>query len=277
MKIAGQDIKQEQKQTFLFSWEVKTKDDAKKETTIEQKIEGVKMEITIGGNVIKFDSTDPSAAENPLSSFFKPLVGSSFKLTLNDKMEVTKIEGRDTFVKKLKDANPTMAPLLDRILDENQLKQMSEPAFAVVPGPNVDVSKDKTWKRPPGEGTIKLNMGPIGTYDAKYTYTYEGTEKVGAVDLHKIKMETELKYAAPSGDQASGLPFKIESGNLDTKEKPTGTILFNKEKGRVEKTSMKVGLKGNLKIKVGETSAEVTLDQDQTTDTTTHDADPWKK
>jgi hypothetical protein len=269
MKLMGQDIKQEQYQEFVFSWTVKDVND--KAVVLEQKIDSVNMNIKIGTNTITYNSKDQAAAENPLSMFFKPLIGSSFTVTLDPAtMKVTKVDGREDFVKKLSEANPQMAGLLKTILSEEQLKQMAEPPFMVTPDKGKKVKKDESWTR-----ESKLAMGPIGTYDAKYTFTYKGPEKK-MVDgkeatLEKIEMKTELAYKPPDPKEASPLQFKIEGGSLKTTE-ATGTIYFDKEKGRVASTEMNVKLEGKLNISVADQKAEVELSQTQKTETSTTDA-----
>ena len=231
------------------------------------------MSIKISSNEIKFNSTAKDAAENPLATFFRPLIGTTFTITLNpNDMKITEIKGREEFVKKLTDANPQMANLLKAILSEEQLKQMSEPAFAVVKGKGQKVKSGESWSR-----ESKLNMGPIGGYNTKYTYTYGGTEKKTVdgkeVNLHKIDMKTDLTYAPPDAKDATGLPFKIESGKL-TATKASGTIWFDADKGRVVETKMEVDLKGTLEISVSEQKASVELDQKQSTTTVTSDKNP---
>src|SRR5262249_34771341 len=99
MKVMGMEVKQKQKQTFYFSWTpVEQKD---KDWIIKQKIEGVKMEIEIGGNKIAYDSEAPGAGNNPLADFFKAIKGSEFTLTVGPDMKVTKVEGRKEFIDKL--------------------------------------------------------------------------------------------------------------------------------------------------------------------------------
>src|SRR5438874_4309233 len=102
MKIMAMDnITQNHDQTFFFSW-TPVEQDKDGNWIIEQAIEGVKMEIDIGGNKIPYDSTSPTASTgNPLADFFKALVGSKFKLTVSPDMKVLKIEGRDDFINRL--------------------------------------------------------------------------------------------------------------------------------------------------------------------------------
>src|SRR5262249_9366555 len=71
MKVMGMDVKQQQEQTFYFSWAFKEEDKEKNTTTVVQKIEGVKLRIDIAGNPISFDSTATTTAANPLVDFFK--------------------------------------------------------------------------------------------------------------------------------------------------------------------------------------------------------------
>src|SRR5208283_4577549 len=97
-----------QSQTFYIQWTPKTKD--KDTWTVDYKIVGVKMDIQIGGNNISYDSTskDPPP-QNPLTDFFKALVGSEFTFTIvNDPKEgvkVTDVGGVTEFIGKLAAAN----------------------------------------------------------------------------------------------------------------------------------------------------------------------------
>jgi len=263
MKVQGQDVKQKQTQTFFFSWtpvEQKGKD-----WIIKQKIEGVKMEIQIGGNTISYDSANPGTANNPLSEFFKALVGSEFTLTLGPDMKVSKVEGREEFLKKLVAANQQMKPLLDQILSEDALKQMADPSFALVP--DKEVKKDETWER-----KSKLSLGPIGSYDTTYTYKYLGTDK----DQAKIGVTAALKYSAPGQDgPAGGLPFRIKDAKLESKN-ATGTIFFDTKLGRVDNSEMNLTLEGTLDIEIGGMTTKVDLKQTQKTTVKTTTDNPLK-
>ncbi len=263
MKVMGSDVNQNQKQTFYFSW-TPVKQETDKSWTIKQKIEGVAMDIDIGGNKITFDSTKDQNQSNPLSDFFKALVGSEFTLTVSADGKVTKVEGRDEFVKKLTQANTQMGPLLNQILSDEALKQMADPTFAAVP--NKEVKKGDTWNK-----DSKLAMGPIGSYTTKYTYTAEGPQD----KLQKIGVKTDLTYQPPADNPAGGLPFKIKGADLKA-DKATGTILFDPEKGRVDSSDMSLELKGKLSIEIGGQTTDVELSQTQRTTVKTTDTNPAK-
>jgi hypothetical protein len=265
MKILNSEPKQTQNQTFYFSWTPEKQDGDN--WLIKQKIDGVAMEIDIGGTKINYDSTKDTNANNPLGEFFKALVGSEFMVTLNTKdQKVTKLEGREEFVKKLSQANPQMQQLLSQILSEQALKEMAEPTFAAIP--NKEVAKGDKWTK-----ESSLDMGPIGKYTNLYTYTFEGLE--GKLD--KIKVETTLKYVPPDDKSAAGgLPFKIKSADLKSTS-ATGTVLFDPEKGRVERSTFKLDLTGDLNIEIGNQTTKVELKQTQETTVETTDTNPLQK
>jgi hypothetical protein len=267
MNVMNNDVNQTQNQTFYFSWKP-TKIEGDK-VTLEQTIDGVAMDIEIGGSKISYDSTKEATANNPLGDFFKALVGSKFTITLDTKeLRVVDMLGRDEFLKKLVAANPGMKQLLDTILSQDALKEMAEPTFAVIP----TRSGDKKWTR-----TTKLDMGPIGKYENTYNYAYEGTDGQGDKQVAKIKVDTILNYKEP-GDVPGqgGLPFKIKSAKLKSSN-PVGQVIFNVTKGRVERSTMKLELKGSLAIEIGGQTTEVKLSQTQDSTVETTDENPLKK
>ncbi len=266
MKVMGMDVKQTQDQTFYFSWTLKD-EDKDKNMVVVQRIEGVKLTINIAGNPITFDSTNPTSSSTALAEFFKALVGSEFKLTLDKDYKVIKIEGRDDFLKKLTQANQQMEPLLKRILSEEAMKQMADPTFGLLP-PNA-VAKNDTWER-----KSALNLGPIGSYDSDLKYTFEGPDEKNA-DLAKIRVDTTLTYKPPTdgGDQ---LPFKIKDAKLTSKN-AKGEILFDVKKGRLDKSTQSLELEGQLDIEIGGMAQKVDLKQKQETTISTSDTPHVKK
>ena len=263
LTVMGNKVNQEQKQSFVFSWTpVKLEGDV---VTLKQKIESVDMAIDIGGTKIEYNSTGAQTSGNPLAEFFKALVGAEFTVLLDAKEnKITKILDKDQFVAKLVNANPAMQPLLNNILDEKAFIDMSEPTFRVVP--TKAVGKGDTW-----DLTTNLKLGPIGSYASAYKYTYEGKE--GALD--KISIAATLKYEP--GTSASGsLPFKIENAKLES-TKAAGSVLFDNAKGRAEKSSMNMEVKGTLTIDIGGQKTAVDINQSQSTTFETSDANPVKK
>jgi hypothetical protein len=266
MEVMGMKHTQVQKQTFIFSWKAKEQD-KDKNWVVDQKIEAVKLNIEIGGNKVEYDSTNPSSGSgNVLADFFKALVGSQFTLTISPDMKILKIDGREKFLEKLVKSNPQMEPLLKQILGEEALKQMSDPAFAFIP--NKPVKKgDPAWDK-----KSNLNMGPIGSYETTYKYTYDGKQD----KLEKIKVASTLVYQPPGPSAGGALPFQIKAAKLEG-EPATGTILFDNEKHRHSRSDSTLKLKGKLTIAIGGMNTDVDLVQDQTTTVTTTDSMPGAK
>jgi len=267
MKVMQMEVKQKQAQTFWVEWLPQKKEGD--DWVVKQTIKGVKMDIEIGGNKISYDSTakEPPPA-NPLTDFFKNLVGAEFTLKINSKtLTVTKIEGQDKFIGDLSKTNPQLAPLLKAILSEKALQQMADPVFAAIP-PGGDIPASKTWEK-----ESKLDMGPIGTYTTKYKYTYE--KQVG--NNVEIGVTTALEYSPPGAKTATeGLPFRIAGGKL-TSKKGSGKVVFSLDKGRILTSEMDLDLGGNLSIEIAGMTTEVELTQTQKSALKTSDSDPLKK
>jgi hypothetical protein len=258
MKVMGQELKQEQKQTFYIQWTPLDKD-AKGNWVVEQQIIGVEMDIDIGGNKIAYKSTDKGQGQNPLSDFFRKLMDLKLKFTVSSDLKVENIEGRKEFVEQLTKVSPQMGPLLDKILSEKALIAMAEPTWAAFP-PGGVFSK-KGWEK-----KSELDLGPIGSYSTTFNYSYEGKDK--------IAVTSNLTYTKPAA--AGGLPFTIKDAKLSSKD-GKGEITFNRDKGRIEKSNMKMNLDGSLTIEVGGMATEVSLNQTQEATVTTSDTNPVKE
>lgn len=264
MKVMGQEVVQEQTQTFLIEWTA-LDPDKNNDFVVSQKIKGVDMKITIGGNTIAYDSRAGKQQKNPMTDFFEQLTKQDLKFTIkSDLSEVKSIEGRDAFIKGLSDINPQMQQLLKAILSEKALTKMAEPTWYAFP-PKGDASV-KTWSR-----KSELDLGPIGKYDTNFDFELKGSEGGN----EKIGIKTKLTYTAPT--EKAGLPFIIHEAKLSA-DGGTGTAIFNPTKGRFESTELSMKLTGNLVIEVGSMKTTVELTQDQTSRSDTYDTipDDWK-
>lgn len=256
----GKDVKQTQKQTFVFSWTPK-EEDKDKNWVIAQKIESVKMAVQVGNQKINYDSANPGASNNPLAAFFKALVGSEFKLTISPDMKIKKVEGREEFIKKLGGANPQMKPLLEQILSDEAISQMADPLLSSLP--NKEVAKGATWK-----STSKLSLGPIGSYETTNDYTYDGKGKDKDKDLDLISVKTSVKYTPPA-QAGGGLPFRLlKDSKLEGKD-GKGKVTFDSKEGRIVSSEMSLVLDGKLQVEIGGSQTFVTMKQTQKVTTKT--------
>jgi hypothetical protein len=267
MTIMGMKISQNQKQTFYISWTPKRRD-KHGNWIVTRKIEGVKLDLEIGGTKIPFDSTNPSRASGPLSEFFKALVGSELTLTLDKAMKVTKIEGRDEFLKKLSATNQQMEPLLKQILSDDSLRQMADSTFSMVPGK--PVKKGDVW-----ETKSALDLGAIGKFETTKRFVYKGPDKIEK-HLQEIEVEASLEYTGPDPNASGQLPFKILQADLES-QNAKGKILFDSQKGRMASATHTVSLTGKIIIEIGGKPANVELEQIQLTTLRITDDKPIRK
>jgi RNA polymerase sigma factor (sigma-70 family) len=262
MKVMSNDVPQAQKQTFYFQWTPLEEKDGK--WTLKQKILGVKMDIDIGGNPIKYDSTRAAGADasNPLGDFFDTLVGTESKLILDVKTHtVLRNDLRKDFINKLGAANRHLQPLLDKILDEDAVNRMAEDAFGPLMGP-----------ARPGDSRIarrQLDMGPLGKYQNRLRYTYEGSEN----NLERILVKITTQYLSPGEQQGvGGLPFTIRKSNL--RGSGTGFLYFDRAKGRLASSVLSATLGGTLEVEIGGQQTQVDVVQTQQTTVQTIDVNP---
>jgi hypothetical protein len=269
MSVLGQQVVQKQKQWFLIEWTPKATD-AKGNYVVTQKIKGVKMDIDIGGNKIGYDSTNQAKQKNPMTDFFDQLMKEELTYHVKtDLSEVVEIEGRDKFIKGLQEINPQMQNLLKAILSDKSLQKMAEPTWFAFPKNGV-IPASGTWT-----GDSKLDLGPIGKYNTDFVFTYGKPDEVKK--LETIKIKSSLKYEAPGDANKAGLPFIIHKAELKTSG-GEGTAIFDRAKGRFDSTEIKMELKGELEIEVGNMKTKVDLKQTQTAKSNTYDDIPpdWK-
>ncbi len=256
IKVQGQDLTQKQDQTFSFEWTPVRQDGDK--WVLKQKITAVKMNIDISGNPISYDSSNEAASGatgNPgLTDFFKNLKGSEFTVTLGKDNKVEKVDGRDDFIKKLSAGNNQLDGLLKKVLTDEALKQMTDPTFGLIPAQPKAVGE--TWESP----KTTLALGPIGSYEVSYKFTYKGKE--GANE--KVEVVPTLVYKAPT-ENTDGLLFRIKGGDLKSTGTKPGTILYDAKAGRIVEATIPVELRGTLKVTIGGADTDVELSQTQTT------------
>jgi len=277
IKVQGQDLPQQQKSTFWYQWTPVKEEKAtegKEEYTkwqVKQKIEGLKMNIDISGNPINYDSrsADPSgSAGNPgLIEFFKNLKDSEFTVTLGKNYKVEKVEGKDEFVKKLGTGSTQMEGLLKKVMTEEALKEMTDPTYKLLP--DAPKKKGDKWER-----KTNLNLGPIGSYELTYKFTYAEPDKEGPKkDFEKLEVETVINYTAPK-ELTEGLLFRIKEGSKLTSDPAgsKGVVYYDAKNQRIDEATINIKLKGDLVVVIGGTDTKVELTQEQKTTIKTSDA-----
>jgi hypothetical protein len=260
IQLQGQGFTQNQESTFWYEWTpLEQTPDGK--WKIRQRVEGLKMNIDISGNRIDYDSTkDTQTAGNPgLNEFFKKLGTAEFTATISKDFRVEKVDGKEAFISNITSGSAQMNNLLQKIFTDDALKDLCDPTLKMV----ADTPKKPgdSWER-----KYPLNLGPIGTYEVTYKFTYvgPGTEP-DKKDMDKIEVIATIVYMAPKDDPMSGLLFRIKGGEVknDPMSPAKGVIWYNNKAQRPESADITLKLKGTLTVAVGGGDATVELEMEQ--------------
>lgn len=271
----GADVPLKHRQTFFFKWTTESQAVAKDKdgkdrptTTVKMTIEGVQFNMNIAQQTIDYDSTNPTSGTsgNPgLADFFKNLVGAELKVTFGPGGVVDKVDGREELQKKLAAVNPQMEAILKSVLTDEALKEMTDPSLGLTPP--AEKAVNEKWEK-----KTTLSLGPIGSYDRTFEYTYKGKDTDPLKkELDRIEVKPTLTYKPPTGG-GDNLPFRIKGGKLDTKEVKSGYILYDGKTGRVKEAKINVLMTGDLDVTIGTAETKVSLQQDQKTEMETSDS-----
>jgi RNA polymerase sigma factor (sigma-70 family) len=254
MKVMNNDVRQQQTQTFYFRWEpVERQGDG---WVLQQKVEGVRLGLDVGGNKIEYDSTQESAANNPLAEFYKALVGAKLWVRLDREYKVEKVEGRERLIEKLGAANPRLRGLLPQVLSEGALRQTAWASFVALPWH--PVRPGDSWT---ATGAMDLGMGKWRT---SYKYTYLG--KRGKLD--RIRVDVTMDAQAAGETPA----FKIKAGRV--KAQGTGAIDFDAARGRVVSLELEQKMTAKLTASIGDQDSPVDMEQTEKITVRTTDTNP---
>lgn len=261
----GSEIVLSHAQTFNFKW-LPTKQDGDK-WTVELTIEGMKLNIDVASNVVKYDSSaPPDGGNNPvLADFFKKLTGTKFTVTIGKGGVIEKVDGRDEFIKNLGGAaSQQMEGILKKILADEALKEMADPMAGLTAAG--DKAVNEGWER---KATVPL--GPIGSYARTLKFNYKSKE--AATDIHRVEVTVDMTYAPPAAaDAGDGLLFRVKKGELTPQKVDAGFYRFDAKAGYVKEAEVTVTLQGKLTIALGNnTETEVGVFQTQKTKLETKD------
>lgn len=230
MQMMGQTIPVETKSTTISKFTVKeVKPDGG--VVLERKIERQKSE------------SSQQAPGMDMDELNKKMEGATFIITLNPKMEVTKVEGVNELMKRLFEGNEQMEQLMKMSLNEETIKRSLEELFLFVPGKSV--AAGDTWER-----KSAVPMGPLGSLKAATTYKYEGNNKVAYV--------SKLTFEPAKGDAGAAMPFKVTKADIKS-DKAQGTITFDPAKNRLAENKAEMNLTMKMSAEAGGQEIEMDM------------------
>jgi hypothetical protein len=208
------------------------------------KVESIRERQRIpAGRDVSYDSkTATVKVADPDLDFFKGLYEVegrvAYTVVLDGKNKVKAIEGADALKERVDKLDPRAADLLRSRLAADALGREFEQVHALAALPDGPVKPGASWER-----TEAFDRGAGLELVLKKKYEYAGTEKRGGKALDKIT--AKVLEATYRQDADSSAPLKFTKGDLKV-DSSEGTILFDREAGRVVESRERVELTGGL-------------------------------
>jgi hypothetical protein len=243
MTIMGMEIPTEVEETVVSSREI-GKRAGDSTLPLQEKVVSVRTDLTIpGAGQITYDSRDPNAKiDNEqlkmLEDVFKLASQIAYTVVLDANNKVKAIEGAEKLLEKADKLDPLVRDSMRSRLAADKLKAKFEQSHSNLP--DVLARTGEPWER-----TETLDTGGGQELVFRKKYEYAGTEKKGDKALDKITAKTlEVKLKVDPDSQA---PAKVTKSDLKV-ESSDGTILFDREAGRVVESRGKLRVKGTMTL-----------------------------
>jgi uncharacterized protein DUF6263 len=197
------------------------------------------------GRDVSYDSKSATTkVADPELDFLKGMYElesrAAYTVVLDGKNKVKAVEGADALRQRVDRLDPRAAGLLRSRLSADALGQDFAQTHALLALPDGPVKPGASWER-----TEAVDRGAGLELVLKKKYEYAGTEKKGGKALDKITAKvTEASYRQDADSSAPVKLAKVEM-KVDSSE---GTILFDREAGRVVESRERVELTGNLTL-----------------------------
>lgn len=254
LTLGGMEFPSDVEQTTVTSQAI-GKRAADSSLPIREKIEGLRADMKLPNNIeVTYDSKDNEAKiNNPAVEFLgdvlKLAAETSYTIVLDGKNKVKAIEGTEKLIEKADKLDPQVRDSMRGRLSTDKLKAEFEDSHGNLP--DVLARPGEPWER-----THTIHADQEMTFRKKYEYV--GTEKKGDRTLDKISVKTVEMQIKP--DPNSQAPAKLTKVELKV-DSSDGTILFDREAGRVVESREKVHVKGPVTISAAgqELSGEMEL------------------
>jgi hypothetical protein len=249
--VLGNKNTEKQTQHRISSFEVKS---IQPDGTIvlEQRIESWKLKI-VGG--------PPGTVDDGGKLLEQVFNGITFVVKMNKAGVITKFEGYDMVVQRVKQINPAEAEQFKQMATEDVLRSPLTMAFDVLP--DKAVKKGDKWKK-----VNEVPMGTLGKFIFTTDLTYEG--KGEGHDL--ISTKGVFTFQAGKGGDI-GMGVKLLKMEL-TKNQQTGKVVFDAVKGRLVLKEISMPLAGTMTMEAMGLQLDVQLEGTENRTIRLHDKKP---
>ena len=241
MKALSKDMNLDMEQTLLLGFKVEKKESDG----------SLVLKETVEGLMIKSASGTGQADEK--------IQGATFTITFNPKMEITKFEGYDAFIKRLTSGNDEDEKKIRAIISDETMKQSAKLAFTAYLPDRPGIKAGDIWNPKP----VEMPLGPLGTIEVSNSYKYDGKGKLGDKEYDKISFISGVKYRLPK--EETNQPYQVTKGELKVdKDKTKGVIYFDTAEGHLVEMEATMPLRGDLTLSSLGQPVEAHMEQEQT-------------
>jgi hypothetical protein len=239
MKIANRETSQDLENTTMDSYEV-----------VEKEADRIVLRKTVESVKVKTTGSGADAAE----STAKKMQGAVFTIHIDlRKNEVVKVEGVEDFVKKIFEDNSLMRQALSATLNADSVRDEVQNVLVAFL-PDGAVEKGKSWTR-----ESRVALGPVGAFETKGEYTYQGKSTLDGKEVDKIECTWTFSHKLPA--ENGNTPFEISKGSFKP-EKSSGTYYFDVAAGRLIQMERKYAVRGTITIKTTNGNLDMAMSQD---------------
>jgi hypothetical protein len=205
-----------------------------------------KVEMTIQAMDMEVKGLPGGGGIPGLGGLTDKVKGATITATLDDKLNVTKIEGYDKFLDKLAGDDEAVRKQMKQQFSEASVGQMFSQVFAFAPDKAVKVGE--TWTR--SEKMPAAGLEASVKQKFKLDSVKDGVAKIG--------LTGDLSFKA--GNAFPGLPEGIAVDKFDMKaEKFAGTLLFDTKAGRLTENKTDMDLDGSMTLAAMGQKIEMTM------------------
>ena len=270
--------------TYTLRWQLKegdvfyTKSNVTSDQTIEvmgQKIEKtIKMDMVIkfavksakpGATVVEMTylHMKVDAGDLPGENIRERLKGVAFTATLDNKMQVTKLEGYDKLLDAVGGDDEMLKKRVKAMLPKQTIHQAFGQTFMITP--NKPIAVGATWGQ-----SSQYSLGFLGSVDSKRSFKLDSVKK----DIATISVKGQLAFK-PAESADNGVPFRITKADL----KPDGydaACAFDMKLGRIIESTVRLDLSGTMTIRDSGMEVDAKLKQKMTMTSTLSEKNPIK-
>jgi hypothetical protein len=216
--------------------------------------------------ILSLQATPQGAGAKADASVLRHFRGAVFRITLDAKQRVSKLEGYKALTEAIARENPDAAKLLRVLLTKDNLQRPVEALLGFAP--EKEVARGDSWKL-----TSKVPFANFGTLEVTDTYTLRGEEQADK-GVVRVAVATSVTYAAPA--EAGGLPFKVVGGDVKVTESKGG-FLFNAAAGKLVRRETELTLRGLFTVALGNQRLDMEIEQRQSAVARVLSSNPLKK